>query len=369
MIRQIKKRALPANAEEIFSAASGRCWIEIRPGDRKHTKSPAEQSEFVRCAHTLVRDGSVYLAIYREKSPAGALLTRALWYGGTVNVLAECGGAYYSAVLLADRSHIAGGIFSEVLVSLRQQNAEADIGAVWEMSVVLLEKLAKKPAGTYTQEEMDLFEIHLDHPSLKRQAPPKEALHPVTGCRVSLAPMSDDYISIILNAVGKVDTANVWASTDEFSTIYRGRRVHVLDALAACLIFAYRKGVHLTMTATVSRGCPGDRQMDAALQNAVWAEDDVPANAPHICGIHFPAAAKFALYPLGRGDYMELIAPVIDLAKQAGVYDRSAYYATCVRGDVQALLGYFDRVAEYCEQTMEHYVLEITFAVNFPEEA
>ena len=72
----------------------------------------------------------------------------------------------------------------------------------------------------------------------------------ITGCRFSISPMSDDFINIILSSISKVDTSKLWSKTDKLSTIYRGKRCHVLDALKACFIYSYRKDVHSTMEIT-----------------------------------------------------------------------------------------------------------------------
>ena len=358
MIRQIEKREIPARVKDAFRG--GECYIEISPQRRKNGE--ARECEYIACADAVVRGDSIYLAIYKEKSAAGSLLTRSLWFGEHADVIVK-GGEILRLKLIADRSHISGGIFTELLQKQRAEDAAADIGAVWEMSLVSFEALPALPEGEYTKEEMGLFEIHLDNPRIKKQ----EEKRNVTGCRFSLAPMSDDFIDIILSSIADVDTSKVWSSTDEFSTVYRGRRIHVLDALKACFIRSFRQGVHMTMNALITEGCPGDAQKDAALEDAVWAEDDTLANEPTIAEVHFPAAAKIELYPLGRADYMEQIEHVIEMAKDRGVFDRSEHYVTVVKGDVQELFGYFGAAAEYCGNNLEHYALEITVAVNFPE--
>ena len=103
----------------------------------------------------------------------------------------------------------------------------------------------------------------------------------ITGCRFSLSPMSDKYIDIILGALGKVDTSKVWKETDKLSTIYRGKRIHVLDAVKGLFIHSYDENVHTTLEATLSKGCPGDTDADSFL-----AEDDVLVNEESIKDIH-----------------------------------------------------------------------------------
>ena len=187
--------------------------------------------------------------------------------------------------------------------------------------------------------------------------------HTLTGCRFSLAPMSDRFIDIILGAVKKTDTSKVWSDTDELSTIYRGRRIHVWDALKACFINAYTEGVHMTMEATVSKGCPGDTLADSYI-----ALDDTLANESSIADIHFPTVVKFALYPMGIPDYMRYIADVVNRSIDLGIYDRTAHYVTVLKGDVQDIFSFLEEASAYCEDAVSHYIMEITFAVNLPEE-
>ncbi|MDY3920476.1 MAG: YkoF family thiamine/hydroxymethylpyrimidine-binding protein [Candidatus Limivivens sp.] len=183
----------------------------------------------------------------------------------------------------------------------------------------------------------------------------------ITGCRFSLSPMSDQFIDIILGAVGKVHTEKFWKQTDKLSTVYRGKRIHVLDGLKACFVHAYRKGVHMTMEATVSKGCPGDTDAEAFL-----AEDDVRLNEPEIREIHFPVSCKFSMYPMGVSNYMEYIANVVNMAIDEGVYSHSAHYVSVLEGDVQDLFAFFDKATAYGNKNLSHYVLEITMSVNSP---
>ena len=140
----------------------------------------------------------------------------------------------------------------------------------------------------------------------------------VTGCRFSLSVMSDRFMEIILSALAKVNTDNVWQMTDKLSTVYRGRQLHVEDAVKACFIHAYTPGVHMTMEATFSKGCPGDTDADCMM-----AAEDNPLNEAAIRDIHFPVACKIALYPMGVPNYMEYIATVVNHAIDLGIYEKS----------------------------------------------
>lgn len=183
----------------------------------------------------------------------------------------------------------------------------------------------------------------------------------ITGCRFSLYPLTDRFVDIILEAVSSVDTTKVWHHTDHLSTVYRGKRIHVLDAVKACFIRVWQPDVHMCMEATISRGCPGDVEADAYL-----AEDDGLLNEPGIKDRHFTASCKISLYPMGREDYMLHIARIVELAREYGVYAGPGHYVTMLEGDVQALFTYLDAATLYCDQNLDHYILQTTVSVNSP---
>ncbi|MBS6643765.1 MAG: thiamine-binding protein [Clostridiaceae bacterium] len=183
----------------------------------------------------------------------------------------------------------------------------------------------------------------------------------ITGCRFTLAPMSDRYIDIILGAIQKVDTSKVWANTEKHSTLYRGKRIHVLDAVKACFVHAYDPGVHMTMEATFSKGCPGDTDAESYL-----AEDDALLNDASTRDIHFPVLCKISLYPMGVTNYMEHIAHIVNYAIDKGIYAGSTHYVTVLECDIQELFDYFNYVNAYCAEQISHYVFEATLSVNSP---
>ena len=93
----------------------------------------------------------------------------------------------------------------------------------------------------------------------------------------------------------------------------------------------------------------------------------LPVNEPSIKDVHFPVECKIALYPLGEGNYMDIIAEVVNNAIDRGIYKKSAHYCTLLNCDVQSLFSYIDYVNEFCGNHIPHYVFEITMAVNLPE--
>lgn len=184
----------------------------------------------------------------------------------------------------------------------------------------------------------------------------------ITGARFNLSPMSDQFETIILDAIHKVDLSKVWAETDHISTVYRGREEAVFDTLKAAFVFAYKKGVHMTLEATVSKGCPGDSDSDYTLEM-----DDPRVNKEESSAIDFPVIGKFALYPMGSDNYMGTIAEVVNEGIDRGVVTGSGHYGTNLGGNVQDVFDYLEYVSNKVGSEVSHYVSQITLHCNVPE--
>lgn len=184
----------------------------------------------------------------------------------------------------------------------------------------------------------------------------------ITGARFNLSPMSDDFETIILDAIKNVDLSKVWAETDHISTVYRGKEEAVFDALKAAYVFAYREGVHMTLEATVSKGCPGDSDSDYTL-----AFDNPKVNKEKTETIDFPVIGKFALYPMGSDNYMATIAEVVNEGIERGVVTGSGHYGTNLGGNVQDVFDYLEYVSNKVGSEVSHYVSQITLHCSVPE--
>ncbi len=183
----------------------------------------------------------------------------------------------------------------------------------------------------------------------------------ISGCRFTLSIMSDDYIDIILGALKKVDTSKVWSETDALSSIYRGKREHIFDALSACFIHSYKENIHAVCDMTFSKGCPGDSDGDSIMN-----VDDTLMNYESYKDIHFEAMSKISLYPLGKSEYMQEIIDVVNMAKDYGIYVKSAHYVTILKGDIQTILKFYQEALKLVDKTCSHYVLQATLSVNSP---
>ena len=70
----------------------------------------------------------------------------------------------------------------------------------------------------------------------------------------SASQMCDNFVDILMNAIAQTDTSKIWSDTDGMSTVYRGRDIHVVDAVRAFFTGAEQPNVHMTMEATFSKG-------------------------------------------------------------------------------------------------------------------
>jgi len=180
----------------------------------------------------------------------------------------------------------------------------------------------------------------------------------ITGCRFSLSVMADDYATKILNALNKIDTTHVWSKTDLLSTTYRGHKSNVINTLKELFIAVNDNETHITLEATLSKGCPGDTEEDIPMELAPVTSES--ANQK------FDVLAKIAFYPMGIDNYMDHIAYVVNLAIKKGIYDKSSHYATQLHGDVNELFDYFHEIFDYADENINHFIYQITLSINSP---
>lgn len=183
----------------------------------------------------------------------------------------------------------------------------------------------------------------------------------ITGCRFTLYPMTDDFVSIILGSLDKTDTSYVWSETDALSTVYRGKLPYVMDAVAGLFANAWRDGVHMALEGQVSRGCPGDVSGDSVLSCTGEAPNRAAVEAATQ-----PAHAKLALYPLGVEDYIDDIAKVWYLAEDRGLNPQTIHYATRIEGSIRDIFSYLEEVCALMQDAVSHYTLHFTINVNSP---
>ncbi|MFN7003239.1 MAG: YkoF family thiamine/hydroxymethylpyrimidine-binding protein [Roseinatronobacter sp.] len=197
-----------------------------------------------------------------------------------------------------------------------------------------------------------------------------------SGAQVSLYPMSDDFVSIILEAVKQLDPwrDQLRVETDDLSTLIVGAPEILFPAMRDLFVAAARSGVHCTMHATVSRGCPGEPDdpictpgdslpPGTALPVRIEAAQQAVANAPQTGQI---VAAQFSLYPLGLGHHMDEIYGCIDFLKSSGTFERSKNFCTKLRGDAGPVFATLSQAFTSFGAQAGHVALDVTLSANSP---
>ncbi|MFC4023556.1 YkoF family thiamine/hydroxymethylpyrimidine-binding protein [Oceanobacillus longus] len=183
----------------------------------------------------------------------------------------------------------------------------------------------------------------------------------IAGVSFSIHPMSDQFIEIIKGALKEVDTSKVHMKTDDVTTTVRGKLVHVFDVTKAIFLHAAKTGEHVAFQATYSLGCPGDSQGEAFM-----AEDETLLNSSLVKDIKQSVASKFSLYPLGGGDYMDVIYAQIEAMKKH-VSVSPTHYSTRLDGEAVAI---FDGLENVFQATVEggssHTVMTVSISANSP---
>ncbi|PPA69744.1 YkoF family thiamine/hydroxymethylpyrimidine-binding protein [Jeotgalibacillus proteolyticus] len=184
----------------------------------------------------------------------------------------------------------------------------------------------------------------------------------IVGCRFSLHPMTNDFVSLIKGAIEAVDTSKVWRYTDDVSTCVRGREAHVFDVVKAMVLHTSKTGAHVAFNATFSIGCPGDSEGDTYM-----AEDDIRLNEPGSIELRQYVSSQFALYPMGDPDYMATIMAQVGLAEEHGTLKKGVHYASGLHGDIHDV---FTTLEEAFKQAQEgkssHIVMTVNMSINSP---
>ena len=182
----------------------------------------------------------------------------------------------------------------------------------------------------------------------------------ITGCRIGIFPMSDDYIDIILGAINQIDSTRVWSTTDSLGTLYRGQQKDVMHTAKSLICAAYDKNIHMTASMTFSKGCPGDIKAD------YLSDVDTLEFYPQLENEMEACEATISFYTFGHSDYMDHIYHVIDICKQKGVYAEKSHYSTILTGSIKEVFATYDAIMSYAYKILNHYVIETVLSVNSP---
>lgn len=196
------------------------------------------------------------------------------------------------------------------------------------------------------------------------------------GAQVSLYPMTDGFIDVILNSLKALDPwrDRLRIETDDISTLIVGPPEVLFPALRDLYASAAATGVHVVLRATLSRGCPGEPD-DPICQTGALANPAEPlaqrqakalsavADAP-IKGQ--TADAQFSLYVMGAGDHMAEIMGCIGFLKTSGSFDRSKNFCTRLTGDAGPVFATLQQAFCQFGPPNGHVTVDLTVSANSP---
>ena len=199
-----------------------------------------------------------------------------------------------------------------------------------------------------------------------------------SGAQISLYPMCDDFVAVILGAISALDPYRdrFRIETDDVSTLIVGPPDELFPAMRDLFAAAAKSGVHCVLSAAVSRGCPGEPDDPrctplpggprGALAGRIEAARRAVADAPLVGQT---VAAQFSLYPLGSDVHMDEIYGCIDFLKGSGVFDRSKNFCTKLRGDAGPVFAALSEAFLTFGAPEGHVALDLTVSANSPTKA
>jgi hypothetical protein len=196
-----------------------------------------------------------------------------------------------------------------------------------------------------------------------------------SGAQLSLYPMSDDYVGIILEALRALDPyrPRCRIETDDLSTLIVGPPDQLFPAMRDLFLSAAATERHCVISAIVSRGCPGEP--DDPVCTPLTAIRSEPLETRIAAALQAVAkarrtdravAAQFALYPLGPDDYMAEIHGCIEFLKDSGVFGIAKNFCTKLRGDAGPVFAALSEAFLSFGPPDGHVALDLTVSANSP---
>ncbi|MBU4529822.1 MAG: Ykof family thiamine-binding protein [Hoeflea sp.] len=196
------------------------------------------------------------------------------------------------------------------------------------------------------------------------------------GAQVSLYPMTDGFVDVILSSLSALDPyrERLRIETDDISTLIVGPPEVLFPALRDLYVAAAASRQHVVLRATLSRGCPGEPD-DPICQTGALANPSEPLESRQAGALAAlaeaavtgeEARAQFSLYVMGAGDHMAEIMGCIDFLKSGGTFDRSKNFCTRLKGDSGAVFATLQ--AAFCRfgPPEGHVTIDLTVSANSP---
>jgi len=196
------------------------------------------------------------------------------------------------------------------------------------------------------------------------------------GAQISLYPMVDGFVDVILSSLNALDPwrDRLRIETDDISTLIVGPPEVLFPALRDLYTAAAKSGVHAVLSATLSRGCPGEPD-DPICQTSALANPSEPLALRQQASLAALAAtpktgqtadAQFSLYVMGAGDHMAEIMGCIDFLKQSGTFDRSKNFCTRLTGDAGPVFATLQQAFGQFGPPNGHVTIDLKVSANSP---
>lgn len=197
------------------------------------------------------------------------------------------------------------------------------------------------------------------------------------GAQVSLYPMTSDFVEVITAGLKALapHRDRLRIETDDISTLMVGPPDALFQAVRDLFASAARNPAHVTLHATLSRGCPGEpddptcrcdvltqAQSQTLDQRQALARDAVSA-AP-VLGVTIDV--QFSLYVMGEDRHMDEIYGCIDFLRASGTFLRSKNFCTRLRGDAGAVFETLHQAFLRFGPAQGHVTIDLTASANSP---
>jgi hypothetical protein len=197
-----------------------------------------------------------------------------------------------------------------------------------------------------------------------------------SGAQISLYPMTDDFVGVIMSALSALDPYRdrLRIETDDISTLLVGPAEVLFPAMRDLFSAAAKSGVHCVLSAAISRGCPGEPD-DPICNSGLFEGPLAPlAERQAIALVAVRSApttgvfsvAQLSLYVLGQGNHMDEIYGCIEFLKQSGTFDKSKHFATKLNGDTGALFATLEQAFCRFGPPEGHVTIDLTVSANSP---
>ena len=194
------------------------------------------------------------------------------------------------------------------------------------------------------------------------------------GAQVSLYPMTDKFVDVIMSSIGALDPwrDKLRIETDDISTLIVGPSEILFPALGALYVAAAKTGKHVVLRATISRGCPGEPD-DPICQTDGFLGVQAPLEQRKLDALTAIsdasetgqiAHAQFSLYVMGVGDHMSEIMGCIDFLKRSGTFDRSKNFCTRLVGDAGPVFETLGQAFCRFGPPQGHVTIDLTVSAN-----